>query len=36
MIPFILRSRIALFTFVLIILIPILSQSMRGLTHLLV
>ena len=36
MIPFILRSRIALFTLVLIFLIPLLSQSLRGLTHLLV
>lgn len=36
MVPFILRARVALFTFVLIFLIPILSQSLRGLTHILV
>jgi hypothetical protein len=36
MVPFILRARIALFAFVLIFLIPIMSQSLRGLTHLLV
>lgn len=36
MVPFILRARIALFTFVLIFLIPLGTQSLRGLTHLLV
>ena len=36
MVPFILRSRIALFALVLIFFIPILEQSLRGLTHLLV
>ena len=35
MVPFILRSRIALFAFLLMFLIPILQQSLRGLTHLL-
>jgi hypothetical protein len=36
MVPFILRARVALFAFILIFLIPILSQSLRGLTHILV
>ena len=36
MVPFILRARIGLFSFVLIFLIPLLTQSLRGLTHLLV
>jgi hypothetical protein len=35
MVPHILRARVALFLFVVIFLIPILTQSLRGLTHVL-